>query len=73
MTLDELVSGGIEDLALGEHDIDGNFCKHCKSLDLFVSVRLEATVGSLAGMQLKTSARKVGVLCCRGCGRESGS
>lgn len=72
-TLDELVARR-ETLDIGqEYEVDGQRCKHCRSENLVVRVKLEAVPGSLAGVQVKTSARKIYVLCCHGCKRESGS
>lgn len=51
-----------------------NWCKHCRSADLYMEVRLEADspTGSLTGTQEKTTAHKIYVLCCNACGRYSG-
>lgn len=48
-------------------------CRYCGSVDLVVQIKLEAVPGALAGVQIKTSARKIAVLECRGCGHVSGS
>lgn len=51
-----------------------NWCKHCQSTDLYVEARLEMDnpSGSVSGFHVKTTARKVYVLCCASCGRFSG-
>jgi hypothetical protein len=73
MTLDE-VAQRFDDMQPGDVvEVSGNFCKHCRSTDLVVNINLEAVPGALAGVQVKTSARKIAVLACRGCGRVSGS
>jgi hypothetical protein len=70
-TLEELA---VMELEIGqEYAVEGNFCRHCESTDLVLHVRLMAVPGALAGMQSKTSALKVYVLGCHGCGRESTS
>jgi hypothetical protein len=73
MTLDEVVQN-FDDMQPGDVvEVSENFCKHCRSTDLAVNISLEAVPGSLAGVQVKTNARKIAVLECRGCGRVSGS
>ncbi|WP_107116280.1 hypothetical protein [Streptomyces sp. NRRL F-4489] len=70
-TLEELILTW-EQLEIGrEYPVKDNFCKHCFGRRLVFVVRLEATPGALAGVQLKTSARKRPWLVCKSCGRES--
>jgi hypothetical protein len=72
-TLEELAAR-FDELTPGEeYPVAGNFCKYCKSTDLVVVIKLEAMPGSLAGMQMKSSTRKVAGLECRGCGHVSRS
>lgn len=54
-----------------EYPVSENFCRYCESTDVVLLLKLEAVEGSLAGVQLKTSARAWPYLRCRGCGHES--
>ncbi|MFJ2115332.1 hypothetical protein ACIOEX_26140 [Streptomyces sp. NPDC087850] len=70
-TLDSLLSR-LYELEIGrEYPVASNFCKYCESTDLAFVVKLEAVPGSLAGVQIKTSARAWPFLKCRGCNHES--
>lgn len=72
MRLDELTWEVFSGLEIGsETPITDNFCKHCKCTELVLLVKLRAVPGSLAGVQRKTSAKKIPVLKCTGCDRES--
>jgi hypothetical protein len=69
--LEELAARWRE-LAPGEeYPVEGNSCRHCGSGDLVLVVKLEATGGALAGMQMKVSAKAWPYLRCRGCKHES--
>lgn len=62
----------LSELEVGvEYPVSGNFCRYCNSTNLVFLLKLEAVEGSLAGMQLKTSARSWPFLRCKGCGHES--
>ncbi|MFI0265608.1 hypothetical protein [Streptomyces luteogriseus] len=61
-----------DELEIGvEYPVASNHCRYCQSTDLVLVVKLEAMPGSLAGVQVKTSARKWPYLRCKGCGHES--
>jgi hypothetical protein len=75
MTLDEYLASEHWKLPVGHvTPITGNWCKHCLSEDVYMEVRIEPTdpQGSLAGTQVKMTARQIYVLCCAACGRFSG-
>ncbi len=74
-TLEEYLNSEYWLLQVGDRTpIARNWCKHCRSTDLYMEVRLEADnpSGCLAGTQVKTTAHRVYVLCCASCGRYSG-
>ncbi len=70
-SLDKLLQA-FADLNVGTpYPVTGNFFKTCGSTDLALIKKLKAVPGSLAGVQVKSTAREWPFLRCNGCGRES--
>ena len=70
-TLDDLVAH-MAALEPGvEYKVADNHCRYCQSTELVLVMKLKAVEGSLAGVQVKTSARAWPYLHCKGCGHES--